>query len=417
MCPRLRAFPRDSPGFFYQHFTSVLTSFFTRFICELVPERFFKLFSFRLLYSDFFSRPGWLTRVIQHLMNEILNHTLLRSFTPFDDLAPEYLDKVIEKAEICEFPKGTIVFKRGKELTDCFYLVQGNIDLIDTQFTITSIDTASEARRVPLNSSSPTKVSAISKSPVVLLKIERDFLDLVMAWSESNGSDDGSDDEGAAGDDSDDWMSALLQAPLFSKVPPGNISQLFSRFNEHKVPAGETVVKEGERGELFYVLKSGSAEVRDVLGNKLAILYPGDYFGEEALVGDTTRNATVKMLTKGALMCLGKEDFKILLHEPVTRFITVEELRERQKNWPLVQILDVRLAIERRIQHLPGSRNIPLGGLRKALAGLELRTVYLVADDAGRRSDVAAQLLIQAGFETYILKHADQHYADHLLDS
>lgn len=350
-------------------------------------------------------------------MNEILNHTLLRSFTPFDDLAPEYLDKVIEKAEICEFPKGTIVFKRGKELTDCFYLVQGNIDLIDTQFTITSIDTASEARRVPLNSSSPTKVSAISKSPVVLLKIERDFLDLVMAWSESNGSDDGSDDEGAAGDDSDDWMSALLQAPLFSKVPPGNISQLFSRFNEHKVPAGETVVKEGERGELFYVLKSGSAEVRDVLGNKLAILYPGDYFGEEALVGDTTRNATVKMLTKGALMCLGKEDFKILLHEPVTRFITVEELRERQKDWPLVQILDVRLAIERRIQHLPGSRNIPLGGLRKALAGLELRTVYLVADDAGRRSDVAAQLLIQAGFETYILKHADQHYADHLLDS
>src|SRR5690606_10900371 len=102
MCPRLRAFPRDSPGFFYQHFTSVLTAFSQAF------------------YSGFFSRPGWLTRVIQHLMNEILNHTLLRSFTPFDDLAPEYLDKVIEKAEICEFTKGTIVFKRGKELTDCF---------------------------------------------------------------------------------------------------------------------------------------------------------------------------------------------------------------------------------------------------------------------------------------------------------
>jgi len=344
-------------------------------------------------------------------MTEILNHTLLRSFTPFDDLAPEYLDKVIEKAEVCEFPKGTMIFKRGRELSDCFYLVQGNIDLIDTQFTITSIDPTSEARRVPLSSSSPTKVSAISKSPVTLLKIERDFLDLVMAWSESNDSDESTtvDNEG------DDWMSALLQAPLFSKVPPGNISQLFSRFSEQKLTSGDAVIKEGERGELFYVIKSGSAEVLDILGNRLAILNPGDYFGEEALVGDTTRNATVKMQTNGTLMCLEKEDFKILLHEPVTHFITADELRERQKDWPLIHILDVRLAVERRIHHLPGSRNVPLGGLRKALFGLDSQAIYLVADDAGRRSDVAAQLLIQAGFEAYILKHADQHYTDNLL--
>lgn len=344
-------------------------------------------------------------------MTEILNHTLLRSFTPFDDLAPEYLDKVIEKAEVCEFPKGTMIFKRGRELSDCFYLVQGSIDLIDTQFTITSIDPTSEARRVPLSSSSPTKVSAISKSPVTLLKIERDFLDLVMAWSESNDSDESTtvDNEG------DDWMSALLQAPLFSKVPPGNISQLFSRFSEQKLAAGDAVIKEGERGELFYVIKSGSAEVLDILGNRLAILNPGDYFGEEALVGDTTRNATVKMQTNGTLMCLEKEDFKILLHEPVTHFITADELRERQEKWSVIHILDVRLAVERRIQHLPGSRNIPLGGLRKALAGLDTQAVYLVSDDAGRRSDVAAQLLIQAGFEAYILKHADQHYTDNLL--
>src|SRR5690606_10986245 len=105
------------------------------------------------------------------------------------------------------------------------------------------------------------------------------------------------------------------------------------------------------------------------------------------------------------LMCLEKEDFKVLLHEPVTRFITAGELRERQKNWPAIHILDVRLAIERRIQHLPGSRNIPLGSLRKALAGLDSQAIYLVADDAGRRTDVAALLLIQAGFETYIFKH------------
>ena len=117
------------------------------------------------------------------------------------------------------------------------------------------------------------------------------------------------------------------------------------------------------------------------------------------------------MLTPGKLMCLQKEDFKALLHEPVTRFITAEELRERQKDIPPYQLLDVRLAVERRFQHVPGSRNIPLGSLRRTLAELDSHMTYIVTDDAGRRSDVAAQLLNQAGFDTYILKHADQHYS------
>lgn len=337
-------------------------------------------------------------------MTQTISHDILRVFTPFDTLNPEYLDKVTEKASVREFPKGTMVFKRGRELDEAFYLIEGNVDLIDAQFVITSVDPRSEARRLPLSGSSPTQVSAMTKTAVKLLCVERDFLDLVMAWSESG-------EEPAMTDDEDnDWMSYLLQAPLFSKIPPGNIRQLFSRFKEQKVAVNEIIVKEGERGDLFYVLKTGSATVVDTGGKILAALRPGDYFGEEALVGDTTRNATVKMLTPGKLMSLQKEDFKELLHEPVTRFISAEELRERHKELPPYQLVDVRLAVERRFQHVPGSRNIPLGNLRKTLAELDPQMAYVVTDDAGRRSDVAAQLLNQAGFETFILKNADQHY-------
>lgn len=340
-------------------------------------------------------------------MSDIISHNILRGFTPFDTLIPEYLDKVAEKASVREFPKGTIVFKRGKELDESYYLIEGSLDLIDAQFVITSLEAKSEACRSPLSGSSPTQVSARAKSSVKLLCVERDFLDLVMVWSES-----GDSDVNLHGDDDDnDWMSYLLKAPLFAKIPPGNISQLFTRFSEQKVTANEVVIKQGERGDLFYVLKSGSATVIDTSGKILAALRPGDYFGEEALVGDTTRNATVKMLTAGKLMVLQKEDFKHLLHEPVTRFITAEELRARHKELPPYQLVDVRLAVERRFQHVPGSRNIPLGHLRKALVDLDPQLAYIVTDDAGRRSDVAAQLLNQAGFETFILQHADQHYS------
>lgn len=333
-----------------------------------------------------------------------ISYSELRPFTPFDTLTPEYLDKVIEKASVREVPKGTIIFKRGKELTETLYLVSGNVDLIDSQFTIVSMDENSEARRSALNSSSPTQVSALAKSTVKLLVIERDFLDLVMAWSESG------DNEQMAEDDDNDWMSSLLQAPLFSKIPPGNIRQLFMRFKGEKVAADQIVIKEGERGDYFYVLESGSATVMDNSGNILAALRPGDFFGEEALVGETTRNATVKMLTAGKLRRLQKEDFKALLLEPVLRYVTMEDLQKRPGELPPFQLLDVRLPLERRFQSVPGSRNIPLSHLRKNLPELDPKITYIVTDDAGRRSDVAAQLLNQAGFDTCILQHADQHY-------
>jgi len=340
-----------------------------------------------------------------------LTHELLARFSPFNTLTFEYLSKVIDKASIKEYTKGTIIFKRGRELKESLYLVSGNVDLIDSQFAITSLASDDESHKVPLNGVSPTTVSAVAKSAVVILAVESDFSDLVLAWSESGNEEETHDDhpEFEAAEEGD-WMSSLLQSPFFNKIPPGNIRQLFLRFKSQKVVADEIVVKEGERGEFFYVLEVGSAKVVDKQGNILAALRPGDYFGEEALVGDTTRNATVKMITPGKLMCLEKSDFVTLLQEPVRRFINYEELVKSFSTESPYQIIDVRLPLERRFQSVPNSRNIPLSQLRKSLPNLEQSQVYVVTDDAGRRADVAAQLMNQAGYEAFILQDASMYH-------
>lgn len=346
-----------------------------------------------------------------------LTHELLARFSPFNTLAYEYLSKVIEKASLKEYEKGAIIFKRGKELNHSIYLVSGNVDLIDSQFAITSISSEDDSHKVPLNSASPTQVSAVAKSLVVVLLVESDFSDLVLAWSESGNEElaDAVDETNEPAEfenaDEGDWMSSLLQSPFFNKIPPGNIRQLFMRFTSQKVVADEEVIREGERGEFFYVLEAGSAKVQDKQGNLLAALRPGDYFGEEALVGDTTRNATIKMLTAGKLMCLAKSDFLTLLQEPVRRFISFDELAKHQESENRYQIIDVRLSLERRFQSVPNSRNIPLSQLRKSLPSLDQSQIYVVTDDAGRRADVAAQLLNQAGYETLILQEASLHQA------
>jgi CRP-like cAMP-binding protein len=335
-------------------------------------------------------------------------------FSPFDTLSSEYLDKVLEKAQIREMPKGKIIFSRGKTLSESLYLLDGEVDLVSAQFEREARKAGSEASRLPLNNSLPTQVSAVATTSVQLLSLERDFIDLVMAWSESH--DQGGEvevEEVSSGADEHDWMSCLLEAPLFARVPPGNIQQLFVRFVSERVEAGQLVVREGEPGDYFYVLESGQVQVKDKAGRVLAELGPGEYFGEEALVGETTRNASVQMLTDGTLMKLEKSDFQALLQAPLMREIDLQEWRKLASEPAGAILLDVRLPLERRMGQVPESRNIPLGRLRQALPQLEAGPTYVVADDGGRRSCVAAQLLLQAGLDAVILKDAEQLHPEH----
>ncbi|MGD8174387.1 cyclic nucleotide-binding domain-containing protein [Marinimicrobium sp. ARAG 43.8] len=334
-----------------------------------------------------------------------LQRSSLRSFTPFEHLSEEYLDQVVQKAQSEHVTKGTLIFKRGKTLEDRFYLLDGEVDLIDVQFQSRRLVAGSQEARLPLTDQSPTQASAVAKTDVTLLRLERDFLDLVMAWSQSGDHPDG------PVADEHDWMSCLLESPLFTRIPPSHIQQLFVRFDEVDVRKGDLIVREGELGDYFYVLESGRAEVTNKAGKPLAELRAGHYFGEEALAGETTRNANVTMLTSGRLMRLEKADFKTLLQEPVIKTLPASEWETRRAELGPVQVVDVRLAVERRFGKCPDSRNVPLGQLRQMLGELDRGTAYVVTDDAGRRSHVAVQLLAQAGLDVYLLEGAATLYS------
>ncbi len=335
----------------------------------------------------------------------------LRTLAPFDSLSEEYLSRVQGRARLKRFACGTLIFKRGQALSESFYLVAGDVDLIDAEFAVTSLAPGSRRSRFPLNDASPSKVSAIARSAVELLSLERDFLDLVMAWSQSSDFSvtalkDQQVEVGGGDTEESDWMSCLLRSPLFTRIPPAHIQQLFAHFESFEAAAGAAVVREGEPGDYFYVVERGRARVQARSGRLQATLGAGDYFGEEALIGDTTRNATVTMSEDGVLMRLGKEEFKALLQEPVLRYISCAEFDELAA----AQLLDVRLPIEYRHRHMTGARNLPLSSLRSRCGELDPALTYVVADDAGRRSEVAAHLLCQAGFQACILTDANLYY-------
>jgi rhodanese-related sulfurtransferase len=167
------------------------------------------------------------------------------------------------------------------------------------------------------------------------------------------------------------------------------------------------VLKQGTDGDYFYVLTRGKALVTretplNKEGIKLAELKVGDTFGEEALISDAKRNATVTMKSSGAVMRLGKEDFNRLLNEPMLDWVTMTEAEKVVAEGG--QWLDVRLPSEFENQHKQGAINIPLYFIRLKINTLDQSQKYVVCCDTGRRSSAGAYILSERGFQAYVLR-------------
>jgi CRP/FNR family transcriptional regulator, cyclic AMP receptor protein len=111
----------------------------------------------------------------------------------------------------------------------------------------------------------------------------------------------------------------LAGVPLFAACSRGDIKILARHIVEVEVPEGATIVKEGERGDAFYVVIEGEARVASGGSKKgsreVARLGPGGWFGELAVLDPAPRNATVTASTPMVLGVLGSRVFRAVLRD------------------------------------------------------------------------------------------------------
>jgi rhodanese-related sulfurtransferase len=134
----------------------------------------------------------------------------------------------------------------------------------------------------------------------------------------------------------------------------------------------------------------------------LAELKSDDAFGEEALVSEAKRNATVVALGDGQLLRLDKQQFNDLLREPLLKRVRYDEAAERVRRGALW--LDVRYPSEYQYDKLPGAINVPLAEVRNMFAVLDRSREYVAYCQSGRRSAAAAFLFAQRGFKVWLLE-------------
>ncbi|TDJ10562.1 MAG: cyclic nucleotide-binding domain-containing protein [Gammaproteobacteria bacterium] len=333
---------------------------------------------------------------------------ILRKLSPLDGLQKENLDSLVKKTAIHSLEAGRVLFREGDQKKRTVYVISGELLLLSGGEEVAVIEGGTKEAAHPVAHVIPRKVTAKARTRVEYLAIDSDLLDVMLTWDQT-----GSYEVGELGLDtgdqaaSDDWMLTLLQTKAFHKIPPANIQAIFMRMQQVNHTTGDVIIKQGDEGDYFYVVIKGSCNVTRETplnkdGIKLADLTIGDTFGEEALISDARRNATITMSSDGSLMRLAKEDFKSLLNEPMLKWVNKEQADEIVGNdgiW-----LDVRLPSEFENFHEPDAINIPLYFIRLKLSTLDKDKRYVVCCDTGRRSSAGAYILNERGFDAFVLR-------------
>ncbi|MCP3687419.1 MAG: cyclic nucleotide-binding domain-containing protein [Gammaproteobacteria bacterium] len=327
----------------------------------------------------------------------------IKSLSPINSLNPENLRELIRKLSATPIPARRYLFKKG-DMEKChIYLLKGEIEILEGKNVIKTIRAGSAECKQPVMHSLPRPYSARAKVDSVAVKINSDMLDVMLTWDQTGSYSVGVLEED--GKDTD-WMTRILQTRAFHRIPPSNIQAMFMHMESVSFKPGEKVIEQDQDGDYFYIIKDGRCMVtRSTQANpggvRLATLSVGNSFGEEALISNTKRNATVTMLTSGHLMRLNKEDFNSLLNEPLLNWVEYDKARQLVENG--AKWLDVRLPTEHRIKHIKESINIALIFLRMKADALDKNTKYVIYCDTGRRSSAASFLLLEYDIESYVL--------------
>ncbi|HEX9138804.1 MAG TPA: cyclic nucleotide-binding domain-containing protein [Steroidobacteraceae bacterium] len=333
-------------------------------------------------------------------------HTLLKKFTPFDALKEKNLREFALKTQVQTLGRGRQLIKQGDRDNKSYFLVSGSVELRINDRLVGVIKAGTAEARTALSPTTPRQCAVRTVDDIQYFCLENESLDALVTWDKT-GFFEVAELKESGNEGVSDWQTALLQTPALHRIPPANIQTIFMRMQRVNHRAGEVVIKQGSEGDYFYVIAAGKCIVRRETplqkdGLKLAELESGMYFGEEALITGARRNATVAMLTDGAVMRLNKADFLELLYEPQVRWVDyakAQDLVAKGARW-----LDVRVPGEQPRRQIPDAINLPLQVLRLKMAALASNIPYVIYCDTGRMASAAAFLMTERGYKAYVLK-------------
>ena len=329
----------------------------------------------------------------------------LKKYSYFAHLSDAALDALSGKLYSAEFPEGTKIIKEGTP-AEYFYLIsKGEVEIFkETRWgqtaNINVLGPGKGFGEMALITSSPRYCSIRAKTDVSLLKLhKKDFEEIVnmdSIFSKMSGKMT----------ESYLFFNKLKTLQPFALLAPEKMDALTDKLIEKKYDSGERIIVAGEMGDTYYIIKSGKVAVfKKMLKDEpefAATIEEGYGFGEEALLTNSPRNATVQAIDETIVWTLSRYDFDAIMKSSYLEEVNPADVLSETKEQ--INYLDVRMQTEFDEEHIPDAIHIPLDELRNRYPELDRSKEYHVYCLLGARSATAAFLMNSQGFKAKSLK-------------
>ena len=244
-----------------------------------------------------------ITREVFNRLFSSLEHawvySVLRNVSVLSALTDEQMLQVSKAMEPVHVAQGQTIFNIG-DVGDAFYIIEkGTCRLLESSGQVLAECTQGQCfGEKALLTDAPRAASAVAWTDVSLLRCSRDTFEehfgslktLMTIWK----------------------VKALGKVPLLQHVGRNDLDDMCDKLQEEMFKEGELICKEGDVGNSFYIIQSGTCSVIKAQGSiykEIARLEPGQYFGERALLRDDPRTATIKATSPVELLVLKRRDF------------------------------------------------------------------------------------------------------------
>jgi CRP-like cAMP-binding protein len=324
----------------------------------------------------------------------------LRKYRYFSGLSEGALEALSKKLNVLKVAAGTKIIKENTP-ADSFYLVnKGEVEVLKrTKFgqasKLSIMGYGEGFGEMALLTCSHRSCSVTAKTDVVLYRISKnDFEDIVnldaaflnMLEEKAKGYED--------------YQKIKMLQP-FALLEPEKMLVLIDKMREEKYSPGENIITQGEKGDLYYIIKSGKAAVirqeKDKEPEQVAVIGSGEGFGEEAIIREKSRSATIRTIEDTTVLVLEKSDFENVLQGSFLEWDFPEDIPlEKREQFVFI---DARIPPEYEEEHIEGAVNIPLESLRQKYLELDPSQEYYTYCTADSRGMAAAFLLRSQGFK------------------
>jgi len=329
----------------------------------------------------------------------------LGQYSYFSGLSSSALEELAGRLESVQFPAGARILRQGAP-PDYFYFVEkGEIEVtrrnqFGQEAMLRVLSGGQGFGETALLACSHRTCLVTARTDSVLLRLgKKDFEDVVLMDSAFKGVLMQRSAENTA-------YNRVKSYRPFALLDPEKMLALADKLTEERFGQGEDIIRQGDPPGPYYIIKSGRVSVlkgkQGQVPEQVAVLSEGESFGEEAIIRDQGRNATVRAVDETTVLSLTKKDFNKILLASYLQHTFPEDISMEERG--MFVFIDARVPAEYEEEHIEGAVNIPIEALRGRYPELDPGQEYLTYCTNDSRGMAAAFLLGVNGFKAKCLR-------------